>query len=111
MRYRPELPLALSGLSAHIPGGQRCGIVGRTGSGKSSLILSLFRLVEASAGSIEIDGVDVRSLGLDRLRHAVTIIPQDATLHKGTVAHNIDPFSRHSRAELTSALELLSACI
>ena len=105
IRYRPELPPAVDGLSAVIEGGQKAGVVGRTGAGKSSLVLALFRLVEASGGKIEIDGVDVSQLGLGRMRNAVTIIPQDPTLHKGSVAHNLDPFGGHSEAEMLQVLQ------
>ena len=87
-----------------IEGGQKAGVVGRTGAGKSSLVLALFRLVEASGGKIEIDGVDVSQIGLGRMRNAVTIIPQDPTLHKGSVAHNLDPFGGHSEAEMLQVL-------
>jgi len=104
VRYRPELPPAVDGLSALIQGGQKAGICGRTGSGKSSLILALFRLVEPSEGSILVDGVDVATLGLERMRSAITIIPQDPTLHKGSVAHNLDPFGKHTAEELRGAL-------
>jgi ATP-binding cassette subfamily C (CFTR/MRP) protein 1 len=105
LRYRPELPLALSGLSLRVEGGQRAGIVGRTGAGKSSLILALLRLVEPSGGAVRIDGVDLSTLGLARLRKAVAVIPQDPTLHKGSVRHNLDPFAAHSEEALRTALE------
>ena len=77
-------------------------------SGKSSLILALFRLVEPCGGSIVIDGLDVSSLGLAALRKAITIIPQDPTLHKGSISHNLDPFGRHSAAALDTALKVPS---
>ena len=104
IRYRPELPPAIDGLSATVEGGAKAGIVGRTGAGKSSLILALFRLVEPSGGSISIDGVDVASLGLDRMRAAMTIIPQDPMLHKGSVKHNLDPFGVHTEEQMRGAL-------
>ena len=104
MRYRPELPPAIAGLSALLEGGQKAGIVGRSGSGKSSLMLSLFRLVEACGGSIEIDGRNIQSMGLLALRRAVTIIPQDPTLFKGSCAHNLDPFGMHTKEALLAAL-------
>lgn len=104
VRYRPTLPNAVDGLTASIEGGQKAGIVGRTGAGKSSLILALFRLVEANGGSICVDGVDIATVGLERMRGAITIIPQDPTLHKGSVAHNLDPFEMHTEEELKVVL-------
>ena len=87
LRYRPELPDILRGLSMDVAPGEKVGIVGRTGTGKSSIMTALYRLVELSAGSILIDGVDVSRIGLKDLRSAVAIIPQDpvritfSTLH------------------------------
>ena len=104
MRYRPGLPLVLNGLTMQIRGGERVGIVGRTGAGKSSVMSTLFRLTELSAGSICIDGVDIRSVGLRDLRSRLAIIPQDPTLFRGTVRSNLDPFGEHSDLELWSAL-------
>ena len=92
MRYRPGLPLALDSFSASVPSRQKVGIVGRTGAGKSTLVLALFRLVEPAGGRILVDGIDVTGLGLRALRRCVTIIPQDPVLHEGTVGHNLDPF-------------------
>ena len=104
MSYRPGLPLVLNGLSMHVRGGERIGIVGRTGAGKSSIMSTLFRLTELSAGSIRIDGLDIRSVGLRDLRSRLAIIPQDPTLFRGTVRSNLDPFGEHSDLELWSAL-------
>ena len=116
LRYRPGLPLALDGFSARVAAGQKCGIVGRTGAGKSTLILATFRLTEPSSGSITIDGVDALAMGLATLRRAITIIPQDPVLHQGTVGHNLDPFGTTSEETLRDALrrsqlppEMLSA--
>ena len=77
LRYRPGLPLALNGVSIKILPKERVGICGRTGSGKSTLTLALFRIVELVSGSIELDGRNVAELGLQTLRRALTIIPQD----------------------------------
>lgn len=104
MRYRPNLPLVLKGLSMHIRGGERVGVVGRTGAGKSSIMSTLFRLVEISGGSISIDGLNISTLGLSDLRSRLAIIPQDPTLFHGTVRSNLDPFNEHDDLALWSAL-------
>ena len=104
LRYRPGLPLALSDFTAELLPGQKCGVVGRTGAGKSTLVLALFRLVEPTSGSIMVDGVDTLRMGLRTLRKAIAIIPQDPVLHQGTVAHNLDPFGKTDHSVLRDAL-------
>ena len=76
-RYRPGLDLVLHDVSFSVEGGQKIGVVGRTGSGKSSLMLTLFRILELAAGSIFIDGIDISTLGLTQLRKAIAMLPQD----------------------------------
>lgn len=104
MRYRAELPLVLQGLSFQIKGGERVGIVGRTGAGKSSIMSALFRLTELSGGQIQIDGINIAEVGLHDLRSRLAIIPQDPTLFRGTIRSNLDPFNEHTDLELWDAL-------
>ena len=96
MRYRPNTELALKGMHVKIKGGQRIGVVGRSGAGKSSLMNILTRFCYYEKGQIEIDGVDISSINLTKLRQAITIIPQDPTLFKGTLRYNIDPRSEYT---------------
>merc|ERR1712232_1162715 len=117
MRYRPENPLVINGLDIEIIGGERIGVVGRTGSGKSSLMLTLLRIVEPALfeGSnggddeykapIVIDGVDVLRVGLTDLRSKIGIIPQNPVLFSGTIKTNMDPFSEYTDTEIWNALE------
>ncbi|KAF2259014.1 P-loop containing nucleoside triphosphate hydrolase protein [Lojkania enalia] len=104
MRYRAELPLVLLDLTLHIRPGERIGIVGRTGAGKSSILTALFRLAEYD-GRICIDGVDIAKIGFHDLRSKLTIIPQDPTLFQGSVRDNLDPYNQHSDNELWRALQ------
>ena len=102
--YAPELPPVLKGLSFNVEKNQRIGVVGRTGAGKSSLTLALFRFLEAREGSIHIDGIDISKISLYDLRSRLAIIPQDPVLFSGTVRSNLDPFNNHSNSELYDAL-------
>lgn len=92
LRYRQELPLALTNLSFQIPGGQRVGIVGRTGAGKSSLTTVLFRFVQPCRGRVLIDGRDTTSIDLQQLRSSISMIPQQPVLIQGSVRTNLDPY-------------------
>ena len=93
MRYRPELPLVLKEISFSIDEGEKVGIVGRTGAGKSSIIQALFRIVEPELGSsYEIDGANALNLGLHTLRQRISVIPQTPFLFKGSIKINLDPF-------------------
>ncbi|XP_011343424.1 multidrug resistance-associated protein 1 isoform X3 [Ooceraea biroi] len=105
VRYREGLDLVLNGLTFSVLGGEKIGIVGRTGAGKSSLTLALFRIIEAAQGKIFIDNVDISKLGLHDLRSRLTIIPQDPVLFSGTLRMNLDPFDCHSDEEVWRALE------
>ena len=135
LRYRPGLDLVLKGVDAQIKRGEKVGIVGRTGrifknkirlfynsykirshklrlfsiskgAGKSSLTLALFRIIESAEGSIRIDDVDIKHMGVGHLRSRLTIIPQDPVLFSGTLRDNIDPFEQSTDAQIWNVLEL-----
>ncbi|RVW50095.1 ABC transporter C family member 3 [Vitis vinifera] len=105
VRYAPHMPLVLRGLTCTFLGGMKTGIVGRTGSGKSTLIQTLFRIVEPAAGQIMIDGTNISSIGLHDLRTRLSIIPQDPTMFEGTVRSNLDPLEEHSDEQIWEALD------
>ena len=106
--YRKGLSPVLKNLTFETRENEKIGICGRTGAGKSTLTLAMFRLLEPTEGTIEIDGVDIRSLGLDDLRSNLTIIPQDPFLYSDTLRMNLDPFSKYADEELWKAIELAS---
>ena len=106
LRYRPGLPLALNGLTCSIGAGEHVGIVGRTGAGKSTIAAALFRLVEIESGTVRIDGVDLRTLGLHAVRgRALAIIPQEPVLFRGAVRRSLDPLAQHSDEALWAVLQ------
>jgi len=104
-RYREGLDLVLKKIDIKIRSGEKVGVVGRTGAGKSSLTLSLFRIIEAVEGAIIIDGVNISTIGLEDLRSCLTIIPQDPVLFSGTLRENLDPFGNYSDEQIWRALE------
>ncbi|XP_019059099.1 PREDICTED: ABC transporter C family member 7-like [Tarenaya hassleriana] len=105
VRYGGHLPLVLRGLTCTFPGGLKTGIVGRTGTGKSTLIQALFRIMEPSAGEIRIDGVNILMIGLHDLRSRLSIIPQDPTMFEGTVRSNLDPLEEYTDEQIWEALD------
>jgi len=113
VRYRAELPLALSGVTCTIDAASKVGVVGRTGSGKTTFVSALWRLVEptrgdggAGAGALSIDGVDLSCLELRALRSRLAIIVQDPVLFNESVQYNLDPFGEHSEEALRRVVRL-----
>jgi ABC-type multidrug transport system fused ATPase/permease subunit len=104
MRYRPDLPVVIDKFSLQIRAGERIGIVGRTGAGKSTILSTIFRLYDLQSGNITIDGIDIASVSLKELRSRLAIVPQDPTLFQGTIRSNLDPENCHSDLELWQAL-------
>ncbi|KAI0220819.1 Transporter of the ATP-binding cassette (ABC) [Massospora cicadina] len=104
IRYAADRDPVIRGISFDVRPGEKVGIVGRTGAGKSTLALAFFRFIDAEVGSIAIDGLDIYRLGLNDLRSRLTIIPQDAVLFSGTIRSNLDPFEQHPDQRLWHAL-------
>lgn len=105
-KYRPELDLVLKNINLTVKPQEKIGIVGRTGAGKSSLTLALFRIIEATNGHIDIDKINTSELGLADLRHKLSIIPQDAQVFEGTIRSNLDPTGCYTDESMWKALEL-----
>ncbi|XP_042949303.1 ABC transporter C family member 3-like isoform X6 [Carya illinoinensis] len=105
VRYAPHMPFVLRGLTCTLPRGLKTGIVGRTGSGKSTLIQTLFRIVEPTIGQIVIDGINISLIGLHDLRSRLSIIPQDPTMFEGTVRTNQDPLEDYADEKIWEALD------
>jgi ATP-binding cassette, subfamily C (CFTR/MRP), member 1 len=91
LRYRPNTEIILRDLSFEVKPREKIGVVGRTGAGKSTICLSLSRIVEIASGTINIDGVNISDLPLNELRRRITVIPQDPTMFTGTLRFNLDP--------------------
>uniref|UniRef100_A0A6Q2ZAR5 ABC-type glutathione-S-conjugate transporter n=1 Tax=Esox lucius TaxID=8010 RepID=A0A6Q2ZAR5_ESOLU len=106
LQYRKGLDWALRGITLKIQEREKVGIVGRTGAGKSSLALGIFRILEAAKGEIYIDGVNIAEIGLHDLRSRITIIPQDPVLFSGSLRMNLDPFDAYTDEEIWTSLEL-----
>ena len=100
MRYGPHMPFVLRGLTCTLPGEMKTGIVGRTGSGKSTLIQALFRIVEPAVGQIKIDDINISLIGLHDLRSRLSIIPQDPTMFEGSVRSNLDPLEEYTDKQI-----------
>ena len=105
VRYRPTTEIVLKKLNFQIEGNEKVGVVGRTGSGKSTICLCLFRILEPLEGTIYIDDVDITQIGLDILRKNLTIIPQDPCLMEGSLKYNIDPFNKTKDDDIISILK------
>ena len=107
VKYRPDTKVVLKNLNFVIKPGEKIGIVGRTGSGKSTLCLCLFRIIEAATGQILIDDVDITNIGLRLLREIITVIPQDPTLIEGSLRENLDPSGKHDDESMIQSLKIL----
>ena len=107
VKYRPDTKIVLNNLNIKIISGQKIGVVGRTGSGKSTLCLCLFRILEPTTGKILIDNIDISLIGLSLLREIITVIPQDPTLIEGTLRENLDPASKFNDDEILFQVNLI----
>ena len=105
VKYRNDTEIVLKNINFHLKPGEHLGVVGRTGSGKSTISLCLFRILEAFSGKIYIDGVDISRVGLQKLRESITIIPQDSTLMDGTLRYNIDPINNYTDEEIKNVMK------
>ena len=105
VKYRPDTEIVLNNINFTVNGGEKIGIVGRTGSGKSTIALCLFRILEPLNGTILIDDINICEIGLSKLRSSITIIPQDPTLMEGSLKFNIDPLNLHSRDEIADVMK------
>jgi ATP-binding cassette subfamily C (CFTR/MRP) protein 1 len=108
IKYRPDTEVVIKNMNLKINNGEKIGIVGRTGSGKSTLFLTFLRIIEATEGSIFIDDVDINKIDLHLLRKKITIIPQDPKLFEGTLRYNIDPLGKYSDEEIFGILNQTS---
>lgn len=104
LRYKPDLPLVIENVSFDIAPGEKVGIIGRTGAGKSTILTALLRLFELDSGSIQIDGIDIAKIKLSALRSSISIIPQEPTLFSGTIRFNLDPFSEYKDDQIWDAI-------
>lgn len=104
LRYAPNLPKVIKNVSFTVEPKAKVGVVGRTGAGKSTIITALFRFLDAETGYIKIDGLDIASIDLERLRRSITIIPQDPTLFTGSIKSNLDPYDEYTDEQIFAAL-------
>lgn len=104
LKYRPTTEIVLNNLSFEVAPGEKIGVVGRTGAGKSTICLSLSRIVEIVSGSIKIDGINIREVDLNYLRSRITVIPQDPTMFTGTLRFNLDPENQVSDERINQVL-------